>query len=108
MSTLGERALADAGSFLNEKDFALRASFTPVGGSAKWISVDFLASWQATDDFGMSVENATAVAYARAADVTGAESNSTLTINAVTYYLLSAPQLDGHGLAVLYLSKDQV
>lgn len=108
MSSMRERAIADADRLLNTDDFAQRGTFTPVGGSAKVINVNLIAAWQASDAFDSQAENADAVAMVKSSDVSGAKPNSLLTVGAVTYYLLSPPMDNGYGMAQLALSRDEV
>lgn len=87
-------------------DFAVDATYTPSGGTAKGIKVVFDNEYAVVSLAGdVAIESVSPAAHCKDSDIIGAKHGDTLVINSVTYYVIGI-QPDGTGITILILSRD--
>lgn len=92
-------------AFLQLDDFALEATVTPQGGVSRMIrgifDEPYLNAQLGEYDADVSDPRLTC----KAADVADLTAKDAVGISGITYYLLTGPEIDGTGFAVLRLAK---
>ena len=87
-------------------DFAVDATYTPAGGTAKTIKSIFDSEYITMSPAGdIGVESVSPAAYCKTSALTGAKHGDTLVISGTTYYIVGIHP-DGTGITILILSRD--
>jgi len=94
-------------AFFDTDVFSVSADYTPSGGDAAAILVNFFNEGGQVELSGGVTVIEKPIAMVKASDVTAPKQNETLEINSVTYYIIKATP-DNEGITILELSKNQV
>ncbi|UWR86992.1 head-tail joining protein [Phaeobacter inhibens] len=96
----------DLDAFLQVDDFAIEATVTPRGGVPRQIKGVFDEPYFNAQLGEYEVDATQPRLTCKAADVVELRERDQVTINGQNYYLLSNPQEDGTGMAVLALARE--
>ncbi|UWS06397.1 head-tail joining protein [Phaeobacter inhibens] len=96
----------DLDAFLQVDDFAIKATVTPRGGVPRQIKGVFDEPYFNAQLGEYEVDATQPRLTCKAADVVDLRERDQVTINGQNYYLLSNPQEDGTGMAVLALARE--
>ncbi|AFO91535.1 head-tail joining protein [Phaeobacter inhibens] len=96
----------DLDAFLQVDDFAIEATVTPRGGVPRQIKGVFDEPYFNAQLGEYEVDATQPRLTCKAADVVDLRERDQVTINGQNYYLLSNPQEDGTGMAVLALARE--
>jgi len=94
----------DLDSFLNTDDFAIAATYTPAGGTAKTVHGIFDNGFEGMGDGTVEVEATIPTFLVKAADVPSAAQGDALKVVS-TDFLVKSVQPDGTGLTLLILEE---
>jgi len=100
--TLAAQLTTDLSVFFNTDEFAVAASYTPSGGTAKTINVIFDKDYAALSGVGDYRD----VCLAKASDVSAAKPGETLVIGSTTYKIKEPPRHTADGITELELTID--
>ncbi|MCD9147815.1 head-tail joining protein [Pseudophaeobacter flagellatus] len=92
-------------AFLQADDFAIEATVTPQGGVARGVSGIFDEPYLNTQIGEYEADASQPRLNCKAVDVADLRAKDTVEIEGQVYHLLTGPQFDGTGFAVLSLAK---
>lgn len=92
-------------AFLQVDDFATEAMVTPQGGVSRVVTGIFDEPFFNTQIGEFELDASQPRLNCKAADVSDLRAKDEVQIDGQVYYLLSGPQFDGTGMAVLSLAK---
>jgi hypothetical protein len=92
-------------AFLQADDFAIEATVTPQGGVSRVVSGIFDEPYLNTQIGEFELDASQPRLTCKAAEVVDLQAKDEVQINGQVYYLLTGPQFDGTGMAVLSLAK---
>lgn len=97
----------DLGAFLEPDEFATVATVTPQGGVPRSVTGIFDETFLNADLGEYDLDGTRPRFTATEADLAGLDRGDVAVIDGATFVVLTAPQTDGTGMAVLELARQQ-